>query len=293
MFVIETGNLKLRLEIVRVESLFQHEEIIPHVVDRLTLAFKNWAKLQNPIIVDESHIILDGNHRAFVFRKLNFKYMPVCKIDYFNENTKLRYWFRMLGNLKNADTLKRIVEETGGRFQRVNDKEALSKNLACNTFHCGIQQGDTYIQVSFPENIVYDAVSAYHVLEQIQNKLIARGIELTYIPCQAVHEEAFCDALKDGEIIIWTPQITKEMVVDAAKREKVFAPKTTRHIIRARPLHVNIPIYWLKEDISLDGINEKFSRFLRRKKMRRFGPGQVIDGRYYEEELFVFFDEQT
>ena len=106
MFCIETGRLKLKLEIIRVESLFQHEEIIPRVVDRMTLEFKNRANLQNPIIVDESHIILDGNHRAFVFKKLQFKYIPVCKIDYFDEATKLRYWFRLLGNLKKVDILK-------------------------------------------------------------------------------------------------------------------------------------------------------------------------------------------
>ena len=34
-----------------------------------------------------------------------------------------------------------------------------------------------------------------------------------------------------------------------------------------------------------------FIDFLKKKKLRRFGPGQVIDGRYYEEELFIFLDE--
>jgi len=129
-------------------------------------------------------------------------------------------------------------------------------------------------------------------LEKIQNRLTMQGIELKYIPCQSVHDDTFCESLRNGEVIIWTPQITKEMVVDAAKKEQVFAPKTTRHIIPARPINVNIPIYWLKEDISLEEINDKFARALRSKKIRRFGPGQVIDGRFYEEELFVFFDEK-
>ena len=195
MFVIETENLKLRLEIVPVASLFQHEEIIPHVVDRLTMEFKNWANLQNPIIVDESHIILDGNHRAFVFKKLEFKFMPVCKIDYFDESTKLRYWFRLLGNLKNLDILEGIVAETGGRLQQVDDREALSNSLACNTFHCGIQQGNSYAEVSFPEDMVHDAVSAYDVLEKIQNRLTLQGIELKYIPCQSVHDDTFCESV--------------------------------------------------------------------------------------------------
>ncbi len=80
------------------------------------------------------------------------------------------------------------------------------------------------------------------------------------------------------------------MVVDAVKKKKRFAPKTTRHLIPARPLNVNVPTYWFKEDISLEEINKRFLKLLERKNLRRFGPGQVVDGRYYEEELFVFFD---
>ena len=102
----------------------------------------------------------------------------------------------------------------------------------------------------------------------------------------------FCNELEDDEMIIWTPQITKEMVVDAAKKEKLFAPKATRHLIPARPLNVSVPTYWFKENISLEEINRKVSGFLKSKDLRRFGPGQIIDGRYYEEELFVFFDKK-
>jgi len=42
---------------------------IPHHADELILEFRNWANLQNPIIVDENHMVLDGHHRAFVFKK--------------------------------------------------------------------------------------------------------------------------------------------------------------------------------------------------------------------------------
>ena len=100
MFCIETGNLKLELEVVRVDSLFQHEEILPHVADKLIFEFKNWTNLQNPVIVDKNYIVLDGNHRVFVFKKLKFKYISVCKVDYFNELTQLRYWFRFLGGIE-------------------------------------------------------------------------------------------------------------------------------------------------------------------------------------------------
>ena len=127
-------------------------------------------------------------------------------------------------------------------------------------------------------------------MEKIQEKLLQNDLKIEYIPCKSVHESKISDQLKNSEVIIWTPQITKEMVVDAVKKKKRFAPKTTRHLIPARPLNVNIPTYWFKEDISLQEINKRFFKLLERKNLRRFGPGQVVDGRYYEEELFIFFD---
>lgn len=57
MFCINTRSLELKLEVVPVESLLQHEATLPHIVNKLILEFKNLAKLQNPIIVDENGII--------------------------------------------------------------------------------------------------------------------------------------------------------------------------------------------------------------------------------------------
>ena len=290
MFCIETGSLKLELEVVRVDSLFQHEEILPHVADKLIFEFKNWTNLQNPVIVDKNYIVLDGNHRVFVFKKLKFKYISVCKVDYFNELTQLRYWFRLVGRIESLESLKQMINDMNGSLREVRDREALKKVLENNNLSCGIQQGNFYASISFHEDVVNDAVSAYNALEKIQGELLQNGLKIEYIPCKSVHEGKFCDELKNSEMIIWTPQITKEMVVDAVKKKKRFAPKTTRHLIPARPLNVNVPTYWFKEDISLEEINKRFLKLLERKNLRRFSPGQVVGGRYYEEELFVFFD---
>lgn len=61
-------------------------------------------------------------------------------------------------------------------------------------------------------------------------------------------------------------------------------------LIPARPLNINFPSHWLKEDVSLDDIDNCFTNYLSAKRIRRFGPGQVIDGRFYGETLFVFYD---
>jgi len=279
------------LEVVPVESLLLHEETFPHLVNSLTLEFKNWANLQNPIIVDEHHIVLDGNHRAYVFKKLKFRYISVCKIDYFKENIQLRYWFRLLDKVKGLEHINGLIKELNGELRQVHAKETLVKILEENRLTFGIEHGNFFATISFPKDAVYDAVSAYRVLGTIQGKLFQEGIGLQYIPCQYAHDGTFCSQLKDDEIVVWTPHITKHMVVEAASRGKLFAPRTTRHIIHPRPLNVNVPTYWFKEDISLEEINARFSRFLEDKHIRRFGPGQVINGRYYGEEVCIFYDK--
>ena len=284
--------MKLQLEVVPVESLLDHEEILPNVADKLILEFKNWANFQDPIIIGENFIILDGHHRAYAIKKLNFKHIPVCKIDYFHENIQLRYWFRLLGNMKSVGIIKKAVEDIKGSFRQIDSKKQLKKIMEKNKLSFGIQWESFYASISFHQDIVNEAVSAYDVLGKIQNIMIREGAELKYIPCQSAYEYPIHDRLKEGEMIIWTPQITKDMVTYAVKEKKLFAPKSTRHLIPARPINLNIPSYWFKENISLEEINKRFIGFLKSKKIKQFGPGQVIDGRYYGEDVFVFFDEK-
>jgi len=127
-------------------------------------------------------------------------------------------------------------------------------------------------------------------LEKLQDTLSREDTSLEYIPCESARAEDACDKIQPDDVIIWTPQIGKKMIVAAARGGRVFAPKTTRHLIPARPLNINIPSHWLKEDVSLDDINKRFANYLTAKRIRKFGPGQVIDGRYYGETLFVFYD---
>ena len=292
MFRIKTEKYELKLEVVPVDCLLPHEATLPHLVDNLILEFKNWSNLQDPIIVDENHIILDGNHRANAFKKLKIRYILACKIDYLNKNLNLKYWFRLLENVQSLDIIKQVIEVLGGTLQPVPDREVLMETLECNRLCCGIQQGNLYALVRFKEEIVSDPVRAYDILEKIQKELIRKGVMLNYIPCQYVHKRDFCDELKSDQVVIWTPQITKEMVTAAAKERKTYAPKTTRHLIPARPINVNIPTRWFNENISLENINRRVSRFLNNKGFKRFGPGQIVNGRHYEEEIIVFYDKK-
>ena len=291
-FIIESESLRLELEMARVDSLLLHERTLPHVASKLILEFKDLVNLENPIIIERNNIVLDGNHRVHVFEELQLRHIPVCRIDYLDQNAKLRYWFRLLRNVVDLEVIKRAVRALRGTFREVRDKEALERVMAEQCYCCGIQQGGFFAVVCFSGEVVRDAVTAYDVLEKFQDRLIKEGTSVDYIPCQYAQDQGFCECLKEREVILWTPQITKEMVIDAAKKEKLFAPKSTRHLIPVRPVNLNFPARLLKEDVSLEEINHRFLQFLEAKEVKRLPPGQVINGRYYEEELFVFLDRK-
>ncbi|MBN2034117.1 MAG: hypothetical protein JW836_12635 [Deltaproteobacteria bacterium] len=289
-FIIESKSLRLELEIAGLDSLFLHERTLPEAVDQLLVEFKNLVVFENPIIVDKQNIVLDGNHRTCALKKLRFNYIPVCRIDYLHESAKLKYWFRLLDNVRDLDLLRKVVQDHKGALEPMADIHTMERRLAKNSVCWGLQQGDFYAVVTFGKDLVYDAVSAYDMLERIQDQLLETGMKVDYIPCRYVREKSFCDCLKEREVILWTPHLTKETVIHAAMEKRLFAPKSTRHLIPARPIHMNVPLRWLKEEMPLDELNRRFVSFLEHKEMQHLPPGQMVDGRYYEEELFVFAD---
>jgi hypothetical protein len=223
-FVIESERLRLELEIARLDSLFLHERTLPHAAEKLLLEFKNLITIENPIIIDRQNIVLDGNHRTWVLKKLRFHYIPVCRIDYLHQCAQLKYWFRLLGNVRDPGLLRKVIGDLDGSFEQVTDRNALENQLAgeCSCF--GVQQGDLFAVVRFKEGVVSDAVGAYDMLERIQDRLLKEGMKVDYIPCQYLQEKSFCDCLKGEEIVLWTPQITKEMVIHAAIERNSLHP---------------------------------------------------------------------
>lgn len=293
-YVLDAGGVELRLEVIPVPLLVQHERVLPGVIQKLVYEFKNMAKLHDPVIVDDRHaIVLDGNHRAFVFKELGYVHIPVCKIDYTNELVQLKYWYRLVKGFGDATGLLAEIQQAGGVIEPAGEGDELRSLLMARPLSMGIQSGGRRLVATFPAGTVADGVSAYELVHGLERWIAARGHEVSYIPCQHMTDQRFCDTLLPGDLVLWTPHVSKEMVVDAAMAGKVFPPKSTRHVIPARPLNVNVPVHWFAEDASLEEINIRFTSFLDGKDVRRFGQGQIIDGRYYSEELFIFADRKA
>jgi len=81
------------LVLINPNLLTPHEDIDPENLNKI-LNLINETKEIKPIIVDYNFkIIIDGHHRWFASKILNFKKIPVIFIDYYDEKVKVGNWY--------------------------------------------------------------------------------------------------------------------------------------------------------------------------------------------------------
>lgn len=75
--------MRVRLELVELSSLKQHEQVIPSRLKEVERDVVGRGYLIKPLIVDEDTlVIVDGHHRFGVLRRMGARRAPVILIDY-------------------------------------------------------------------------------------------------------------------------------------------------------------------------------------------------------------------
>jgi len=273
-------KLKLELKLEKIEKLRIHEEVIPSLVERLSNQIQRDALIKHPIIVDKrSLVVLDGMHRLAVLQHLGYRLIPVCLVNYEDPNILVKRWFRTVQGMKGM---------SGGKFLDVLRglgypiTEVPEEELDSAIDGRGALMGITTLEGCCILRGNAESVSEkYQHVKRLENSLRGLGFRVGYGTEEALRR------LKLGELlaVVITPKARKEDVIRTALSGKLLIHKSTRHIIPARPLFVNVPLKWLKMD--LERANELFVRSLRRRRLRRLPPGSVLD-RLYEEELYIF-----
>ena len=79
--------MSYRIEIVPIDSLHQHEQIIPERLAKVVDIMTRERCVDVPVVVDEkSRVILDGHHRYNALKSMGAKNVPTLLIDYFDES---------------------------------------------------------------------------------------------------------------------------------------------------------------------------------------------------------------
>ncbi|MBT4051144.1 MAG: ParB N-terminal domain-containing protein [Euryarchaeota archaeon] len=78
----------MKVELVPLELLRPHEEIIIKKVDQLEKMTHRWNAYTKPLLLDRNTgTILDGHHRYEVALRLKLKCIPCVMIDYLDDNS--------------------------------------------------------------------------------------------------------------------------------------------------------------------------------------------------------------
>ena len=77
----------VKVELVPIEVLRPHEQIVPDKVDQLERMTLRWKAYTKPLLIDrKTGTILDGHHRTEVARRLKLKCLPCVSVDYLDDD---------------------------------------------------------------------------------------------------------------------------------------------------------------------------------------------------------------
>lgn len=279
--VITNEKLSLNIAIIDVNLLHIHEEVIPDLLNQLTRQMRMDRCVKDPIIVDEkSLVVLDGVHRVASLRKLGIKRVPACLIDYMNRAIRVLSWYRTIIGASNAEQVVSEITKAGCTVEETG--KLRRKIIGISPIVAVLQSGRRTFLVESPFEHLQEA---YNTIERIEERLKATGLTIKY---QTEHDAI--EDLKSGRIetVLCTPEISKKEIIDSALSGRIFVSKATRHVIPARPLNVNVPFSLLRDRKSLIEVNNELRKALQSRRLKRLPSGSLIDGRRYEEELYVF-----
>ena len=275
-YSIERNGLTLDIALVELDELLLHEEIIPDSLAELKHRIMNDKVLKAPIIADkDTLVILDGMHRVTALRDLGCRFICACLIDYMNPEIKLDRWCRTIDRAITVSDASDILTEKGITLQRAPQGKSLDEII--------LHLPEGKYTVSTPKKNLKNMLNTVVTIELF---LESKGYNVAH----EIEEDAK-QMMKEGLVgaFFCPPMLEKKHVIEAATRGEVFAFKSTRHIIPARPVGVNVPLKFLKNDkLDVFEANRILSESLKGKQLRRIQPGGYYGTRRYEEELYVF-----
>lgn len=281
-FKLDTPGLELQLGLEDLGKVHIHEEIIPELLDDLVGEIKSSDKLKDPVIVDSNTlVVLDGMHRVAALRELGCRYLPACLVDYQNPNVRVGCWYRTIHGEVGESKFIGIFKQLGLSAEPT-PSETASRVLKERHAPAALLTKDTCYLLKRESGEIRES---YTLVKRIELALREKGVRVDY--------ENELDAMRrarSGEVAatLMVPEVRKDEVIEAALSGNLFAHKTTRHFLSARPMHVDVPLGWLKGDRPLEELNRMLTGHLSKRKVKRLPKGALFEGRKYEGELWIF-----
>ena len=277
-FIIRHNDLVLEVGLTDINSLKLHEQTLNQPLKTLVRDIVQKGMMKHPIIIDANTLtVLDGTHRIKALKEIGCMRALTCYIDYKNPKVQVKFWYRTLDNIE-VNKAQKIIDEMKIPVQ---NKEFNRKKLSSRTLIFALVTMDR-LRV-FEKN--RSSEEAYDIVRVLEKKLMNIG-KISY----HIEDVALDKALK-GEVnaTLAIPRLYKNDIIKLADKGYLLPPKTTRHIIPARPLGVNAPLDLLmNKRLTIEEANSVLIESLKRRPIQRLGPRVSYENRFYEEELYIF-----
>jgi len=281
-YTISHKGLDLHITVLDIDALRLHEEVLPDLLKKVTQYIRQDGYVKDPIIVDYgSLIVLDGTHRLAALKKMGCKWIPVCLVDYENPTITVGCWYRTIKGVRTMGGILKEIKQMGFDIEEVGEIDKPKIGISPVVAAVKSWKKSFLVCSSFG-----NLMEAFNIVKRIEERLKLSAFNVEY--------ETESDALRKlqergVDVVVLTPKAEKGCIVGHAQKGRIFPYKMTRHVVPARPLHVDVPLNLLEgNERSLFEINKELKRLLKRRRLKHVVAGSVIDGRRYEEDLYLF-----
>lgn len=285
---LDTEFGSLNLSIIPLGEIPPHESTIPKLVESLVHDMSRTGFQRDPVIVDKNtHVALDGMHRRASLISLNAKYALCCESDYLDDSVRLERWLRYV-IAPSRDLLDRLINTL--RMKRCEDRsEAKRKVDNSESLIALLSSRSSFVSTTNLPSSRFDMIKiAYDCVRQFD---IACN-EYVVVPDFAP-EESFDSLFSSESVFVLYPiPLTKQDVLETAQRGEILPFKTTRHILKLRPMGVYFPLESLR-DRELNDCDRLLKEIMAKSTVNIKKTDAWYEGRRYSEPLAIFSREMT
>lgn len=279
---LEYGNFIVKLSLIPIRLVKPHEEVVEEMLDSLLRKMIKVGSLWDPLIVDEStYVVLDGMHRLEALKRIKAKYVPTCLVNYADDNIILKRWFRVISF--NDDLVKYLMHYANInnlKVSKVTFSIANEMVISREAYFAIHSNKGSYVISGDDASCSF---RAYQILYSFENFLKNNGALIDYVK----EDEALNIFFKEMKPIIVTQKVRKDEVIKNALEGRLYAPKSTRHIIPIRPVGINMPLELLTYPLNNNEIRKLFVKILSSRKVKII-KSRKLRYKKYDELLLTF-----
>lgn len=261
------------------DKLVTHEDCDPRRVARLAQRIQDEGIFKHPPVVSEiphsdNYVVLDGANRTTAMQKIGMPHIVAQVVEYEEPQVILDTWYHVVSGMPLPDFEAALTQVTGMHLQPVSleqARQALAEHHAAAYIvaESGVRMAINTRTIVAPDtHLLTNMVQAY--LGQADIFRASNDIweiQKPYYP--------------NITALVIFPRLQPRDVIQAASTGIKIPTGITRHIISPRALNINIPLWILAANWSL----EQKRQWLREWLMERMASNAI---RYYSESTFTF-----